>query len=335
MKWAMSTLFRGGVFIIWSVVVLYLVSLLTLHLLGFRTTVVMSNSMSPIVQIGDIVVLKKQMNYQVGDVIQFSRGDVLYLHRIVEETEGVFRTQGDANPIPDLKVITGTDIHGEAIGVLRRFGMPLFQFRELLMTVSHATFTSQSQNVSMAHSRFWQTPAMSWSIISGTGSITFTAPNGVTFLNSGTRTIQSSLTNNATTKLYIEGRLTQRDVSAAGFQISTHTCLNTLSRPICGWVIHFDDTAKLVKLYTYQSNGSLSQALASKAYTTSLNQNRKFVIETSPARIFVKLENETLLNISSPQVLASNNNALIPSGTRILTYFTGDNRFNANKFIIW
>jgi hypothetical protein len=124
-------------------------------------------------------------------------------------------------------------------------------------------------------------------------------------------------------------------VSAAGFQISTHTCLNTLSRPICGWVIHFDDTAKLVKLYTYQSNGSLSQALASKAYTTSLNQNRKFVIETSPARIFVKLENETLLNVSSPQVLASNNNALIPSGTRILTYFTGDNRFNANKFIIW
>lgn len=335
MKWAMNTLFRGSVFIMWSVVTLYVVSLLTLHLLGFQTTVVMSNSMSPIVQIGDIVVLQKQQKYQVGDVIQFSRGRSLFLHRIVQEVEGEFRTQGDANPIPDLKDVKETDIHGEAIGVFRKFGMPLFQFRNFLVSVSHAAFTSESQNVSMAHSRFWQTPAMSWNIINGVGSITFTAPNGLTFLNSGIRTIQSSLTNNATTKLYIEGRLTQKDASAAGFQISTHTCLNTLSRPICGWVIHFDETAKMVKLYTYQSTGSLSTLLASNTFTTSLNQNRKFIIETSPARIFVKLDNEILLNITSPQVLASNNNALIPSGTRILTYFTGDNRFNANKFIIW
>lgn len=295
----------------------------------------MSDSMTPLLQVGDVVVLKQKNHYQVGDVVQFSRGGLFYIHRIVKASKTGFQTQGDANPIPDRVTIHTSDIHGEAIGVLRKFGHPLYQFRRFVGNLSHAAFVSQSANVSATHSRFWQNPTMSWTVINGTGSITFTSPNGVTFLNSGTRTIQSSITNNALVKIYLDGRQTQRDSTSGGFSFSTHTCLNTLSRPICGWVIQFDDIAKAVKLYTYQSTGSLSALLASKTYTTALNQNRKYVIEISPARIFVKLENEVLLNITNPQVLASNNNAQIPSGTRILMYFTGDNRFNANKLVIW
>jgi signal peptidase I len=335
MKSVMSTLFRGSAIIIWSVVVLYVVSLLTLRFLGFQTTIVMSNSMSPILQVGDVVLLEKKNKYQVGDVVQFSRGELFYLHRIVQETEDGFRTQGDANPIPDFLEVRKSDIQGEAKGVFRKLGYPLFQFRSFVGNLSHAAFTSQRVTSATAHSRFWQNPTMSWSIISGSGSISFTSPNGVTFLNSGSRTIQSSITSNALVKIYLEGRLTQKDTLLGGFYLSTHTCLNTLSRPTCGWVIQFDDNAKAVKLYTYQSTGALSQLLASGSYSSSLSQNRKFIIEVSPARIFVKLENDIVLNITNPQVVASNKNAQIPSGTRILLNFTGDNRFNANKLVIW
>lgn len=335
MKSLIGTLFKGSVIIVWSVGALYIVSLLTLRLVGYDTTIVMSDSMSPLLQTGDVVLVQQRTEYRVGDIIQFRRGDVLYLHRIVAKTKSGYLTQGDANPIPDRQNVVKSDIQGSAIGVLRNLGNPLYQFRQLVGEVSYAGFTSEVSTSATTHARYWQNPAMSWSIISGTGSITFTSPNGVTFLNSGIRTIQSSITNNALVKIYLDARMTQKDAVTGGFQISTHTCLNTLSRPICGWVLQFDDVAKVLKLYTYQSNGTLSTLLASEAYTTSLSQNRKYVLEISPARIFVKLENEVLLDVTSPQVLASSKSALIPSGTRILMYFQGDNRMNANKLVIW
>jgi signal peptidase I len=335
MKSLMGTLFKGSVIIVWSVGALYVVSLLTLRLVGYETTIVMSDSMSPLLRTGDVVLLQERGEYRVGDIVQFRRGNVFYLHRIISKTKSGYRTQGDANPIPDRQRVVQSEIQGLAIGVLRNLGNPLYRFRRFVGEVSYAAFKSEASTSSIAHARYWLNPAMSWSIISGTGSITFTAPNGVTFLNSGTRTIQSAITNNSLVKIYLDGRMTQKDAVSGGFQISTHTCLNTLSRPICGWVLQFDDVAKVLKLFTYQSNGTLSTLLASKSYTTSLNQNRKYVFEVSPARILVKLENEVLLDVVNPQVLASSKSALIPSGTRILVYFQGDNRMNANKIIIW
>lgn len=319
----------------WSVVALYLVSLLTLRLIGYETTIVMSNSMSPLLQAGDVVVLRRDDNYRVGDIIQFRRGEVFYLHRIVSETKSGYRTQGDFNPIADRQTVKKSEIYGTAIGVLRKLGNPLFEFRQLIQDVSYAGFTSQAIASSSAHSRYWLNPAMSWSIISGTGSITFSSPNGVTFLNSGTRTIQSSIANNGPLKMYMDARMTQKDAVVGGFQISTHTCLNTLSRPTCGWVLQFDDISKVIKLYTYQSSGLLSPLLASSPYSASLGQNRKFIFEISPSKIFVKLENEVLLDVVNPQVLASNRSAQIPSGAQILMYVQGYNRMNANKLVIW
>lgn len=335
MKSLIGTLFKGSVIIVWSVGALYVVSLLALRLVGYESTIVMSDSMAPLLRTGDVVLLQVRGEYRVGDIIQFRRGDVFYLHRIISKAKSGYHTQGDANPIPDRQRVKKSDIQGSAIGVLRNLGNPLYQFRRLVGEVSYAAFNSTTTTSSVAHARYWQNPAMSWSIISGTGSITFTAPNGVTFLNSGTRTIQSSITSNSLVKIYLDARMTQKDATTGGFQISTHTCLNTLSRPICGWVLQFDDVAKVLKLYTYQSNGTLSTVLASEPYTTSLSQNRKYVFEISPARILVKLENEILLDVINPQVLASSKSALIPSGTRILMYFQGDNRMNANKLVIW
>lgn len=295
----------------------------------------MSNSMSPILHVGDMVVLQEQKQYEVGDVIQFKRGDVFYLHRIVEETQDGFLTQGDANPIPDFTPVSADEIHGEAIGVFRRLGLPLYQFKTALSDGSHASFTKSVVHSAALHSRHWQNPTMSWTYFNGAGSITFTSPNGVTFLNSGPRTIQSSITSSGLVKILIDGRLTLKDVTNGGFQISTHTCLSVLSRQTCGWVIQVDDTAKMIKLRTFQSDGTLSSIVASNSYVSSLNQNRKFVFEVSPTRIFAKIDSEVILNVANPSALASSVNALIPSGTRIFVYFNGDNRFNANKLVIW
>lgn len=295
----------------------------------------MSNSMSPILHVGDMVVLQKQDRYQVGDVIQFSRNRVFYLHRIVEETKDGFLTQGDANPIVDFQAVKATEIHGEAIGVFRRLGSPLHQFRSVLSAASHASFTTSVVHPAALYSRYWQNPTMSWTYLNGAGSITITPPNSVTFFNSGPRTIQSSITSSGLVKVFLDGRLTQKDVTNGGFHISTHTCLNVLSRLTCGWVVQVDDTSKVVRVRTYQSDGTMSSVVASSSYVSSLNQNRKFVFEVSNTRIFAKIDTEVVLNVANASSLAASVNAPIPSGTRIFIFFNGDNRFNANKLIVW
>jgi signal peptidase I len=333
MRQVIVTIARSGAIMLWSVVTLYFVSLLTLKLLGYHHTVVVSNSMSPLLEAGDLVLIQEKDSYGVGDIIQFERSGLLYIHRIVKETDQGFKTQGDANPVADLTLVQPDAIQGVALGVFSQLGDPLYVFNRLAS--SFAAFTSSKTISSNAHARFWQSPTMSWTIISGVGNITFTAPNGLTFLGSGTRTIQSSITSTSLVRIFVDARLTNRDSVSAGFLVSTHTCLNAQSKPICGWVIQVDDTNKQVVLRTYQSNGSLSSVLRTISYSTSLTSNRKYVLEISPTRIFVKLESTVLLDIKNPNVLASNNGALIPTGSRILFQMVGDNRINANRFIIW
>ena len=275
-----GSLLKSGVIIIWSVVTLYFVSLLTLSLMGYQQTVVVSNSMAPLLEAGDVVLLKRKATYEVGDIIQFERSGLFFLHRIVKKTEKGFETQGDANPVADLATVTPSQVHGQALGVLKKLGAPLERVRSVLMqSHSNAGFTASKTIGSQAHSRFWLNPTMSWTIITGVNDITFSSPNGVTFLSSGVRTIQSSITSNGLVRIYMEGRQTNRDANNGGFQITTHACQSLLSKPTCGWLIQFDDTNRKVNLRTYQTNGGMSPILTSVSYSSTLNVNRKYVFE--------------------------------------------------------
>jgi len=74
-------------------------------------TPVVSGSMKPALQVGDIVIVQGIQNacqIQVGDIIVFhsSTSSITIVHRVVEKTyreeAWYFKTKGDANPIPDL-----------------------------------------------------------------------------------------------------------------------------------------------------------------------------------------------------------------------------------------
>jgi len=75
---------------------------------GYGYAVIASGSMEPALSWGDLVVVQKQAHYQKDQVITFiQEGDTrATTHRIVEQTENQFVTQGDANNTEDPPIVS-------------------------------------------------------------------------------------------------------------------------------------------------------------------------------------------------------------------------------------
>ena len=73
---------------------------------GFTPLTVVSGSMSPEIETGDMVIIKNgSENIKPGDVIAYKLEDVLVTHRVINAPDknlaGVYITQGDANSIQE------------------------------------------------------------------------------------------------------------------------------------------------------------------------------------------------------------------------------------------
>lgn len=94
---------------------------------GYAVTV--SGSMEPSIEVGDIVLIKTQPKYEVGDVITFvdkdSPNKSLVTHRIVEITEDGYITKGDANNTADRGYVEPSYIKGAAVYLIHYFGSTL------------------------------------------------------------------------------------------------------------------------------------------------------------------------------------------------------------------
>lgn len=86
---------------------------------GVTILQVSSNSMNPIFQKGDFIIIKKQMEYTIGDIITYlveEENNKYYVtHRIIRKNENEYITKGDANNKEDTKVISEKDIKGKVI----------------------------------------------------------------------------------------------------------------------------------------------------------------------------------------------------------------------------
>lgn len=88
--------------------------------LGFTPLTVVSGSMSPGIQTGDLVIIKNGSSaIKPGDVITYRLGGVLVTHRVKEiaknNVQEVFVTQGDANEIPDFEPVDRSQILGRYV----------------------------------------------------------------------------------------------------------------------------------------------------------------------------------------------------------------------------
>lgn len=135
------------------------------NFMGFKPLIVLSNSMNPSIEMGDIV-LDKMVDtdaLQVGDIISFRQGPTTVItHRIKEikvAANGTkeFITQGDANNTPDQDPVPVDSVEGKvltnvhrignaALFMQSRAGMLIFIVVPLLLLVLFDIFRRRKQN---------------------------------------------------------------------------------------------------------------------------------------------------------------------------------------------
>ena len=90
---------------------------------GYTTAVVISGSMEDSISVNDMVLIHKQENYAVGDVITFDSGNSAVTHRIIEKKNGEFITKGDANNTADTEPVSQEAVIGRVVRVIPKIGL--------------------------------------------------------------------------------------------------------------------------------------------------------------------------------------------------------------------
>ena len=90
-----------------------------------------SDSMSPVIEKGSLLIVKEKDTYETGDIVAFYApygGQVLCVtHRIVDKArEGGYITKGDANDREDRLIVRGEQICGQVTEYIPLFGYICF-----------------------------------------------------------------------------------------------------------------------------------------------------------------------------------------------------------------
>lgn len=126
-----GTILRGAVLILFVAVIAMNVTLLVKRLVykeelpsvfGCSVVTVLSGSMEPEFSPGDMLLIKRQQEYEVGDVVTYEEQGSFITHRIIEQDENSYLTKGDANNAPDGTRIQYADIFGTVLLVIPGLG---------------------------------------------------------------------------------------------------------------------------------------------------------------------------------------------------------------------
>ena len=95
---------------------------------GYTQVIVISGSMIPTLEIGDILIVHEQKNYAENDIITYRGETKLITHRIVEIKGSGYITKGDFNNTPD-DPIPSSIIQGKVVGRIHGLGAIVFFLR--------------------------------------------------------------------------------------------------------------------------------------------------------------------------------------------------------------
>lgn len=88
---------------------------------NYGMAVILSGSMEPTLSINDLVIVKKNTDYQKNDIIVYDNDNSLVVHRIISKDTNKTITKGDANNTDDLP-IPNKDIKGKVIKTYSKIG---------------------------------------------------------------------------------------------------------------------------------------------------------------------------------------------------------------------
>ena len=89
---------------------------------GYSVFEVQTGSMADAINAGDWIIVKKQKNFNLNDVVTYKSDGEFITHRIIESYNGTFVTKGDANNTKD-DPIDESQIVGKVVKILSNFGI--------------------------------------------------------------------------------------------------------------------------------------------------------------------------------------------------------------------
>lgn len=102
------------------------------NFIGYQSVIVTSGSMEPSIRTADVVITSATdgVNLSVGTVINHTAFENATLHRIVEVTDGGYRTSGDANSTVDSIIVPPEKVAGIGTVVVPFVGYPALWVQE-------------------------------------------------------------------------------------------------------------------------------------------------------------------------------------------------------------
>ena len=88
---------------------------------GYGGAVVLSGSMEPAIKVDELIIVKAEKMYEVGDVVVYQTGLIPVVHRIVDMDEQTAITRGDANNTEDSPILL-SQIKGRVIAHIPHVG---------------------------------------------------------------------------------------------------------------------------------------------------------------------------------------------------------------------
>lgn len=116
----------------------------TPSIFGYKNFIVLSGSMEPVFNIGDLVFVKKDNDIKEKDIIAFRIDNGIITHRVIEiinkDGEKLYKTKGDANNKEDIELLTLNDIEGKYCFKISHIGSIILFFKTkagigILMTI--------------------------------------------------------------------------------------------------------------------------------------------------------------------------------------------------------
>jgi signal peptidase len=109
--------------------------------LGYKMYVIISGSMQPELEVGDIVVVKKinPNDLKKDDVISFRKGQTIITHRIAEvknaEEKLQFLTKGDNNNTSDKDLVSEKEVEGIVVNKIQKLGKIVLKLRDKTLII--------------------------------------------------------------------------------------------------------------------------------------------------------------------------------------------------------
>lgn len=296
-----------------AIALLYFASLFALHLMGYEYAVVVSNSMQPIAQRGDLVVVRPGDGVSAGRVVLFKRGEALVLHRLIKQNpDGMWKTRGDANTVDDPWVIAREDVVGTAFGVLRGFGTPMLLLADDSPSSAHATFTKSTINSSRVSAGYWTNPSQTWTIYTNAFAMSTASPIQIAY--SGDRRLWSGTRYTGMVRVHYEGYMSRVDAGSPGFSMIFNACVTPLDAISCGWSVFFNAINKSVTLQAFKSDGTLTPALATCTASNSFGLQNTIALRSHSGALSVVVNGVGCLKLTQISSSLSGTGAPTPSG---------------------